>query len=565
MSITVRELVDQPYLRLEVLAGSRGLDRAVTWAHSSDLPEPWDWLAGGELLMRNGCTLPRAAAGQVALVEGLAAAGASALVIGTDPDTPKIAVKTIQRAESLDLPLVRTTYSMGFIVLSRAVADATTHEESARLARAGRIYAAIHLAVAGGAPSAFMGRLERELGCHLYVLDSATGQPVLDGTRVPSMRLQDAMLSALARRGGAVPGLLRLDSGEGGPGPAADRDAVAVEVPYEEPTLLVAERSGAESFDLALLQHAATATAVEVAHASLRQDHQRQLGASLLAQLLDGRLDPTAAGEQLAVHGLFPHQARLLAASGSDDESQRRLHIGLRRRGVNHLMLRRGSVLYVLAGADPAAVTAVRGRLPGARAGVSNVLGTGARAPEAAREAMWALGAAATRDGGLAYYGEASPLPALRDPAEAQALVDRTLGALLDYDRANGSQLLRSLAVFLSCRRSWQAAARELNVHRQTVVYRMERVAELTGRTLTDTPDIAELWLALSAYELLTGEPVLERQEKSQSLSRCGRSGIRRLSQARPAHQADCRYDRPGSFQKQESPLRAERSVGRQD
>ena len=75
-----------------------------------------------------------------------------------------------------------------------------------------------------------------------------------------------------------------------------------------------------------------------------------------------------------------------------------------------------------------------------------------------------------------------------------------------------GSQFLRSLAVFLSCRRSWQATARELNVHRQTVVYRMDRVAELTGRTLTETPDIAELWLALSAHELLTGEPLFERK-----------------------------------------------------
>jgi PucR family transcriptional regulator, purine catabolism regulatory protein len=501
VSISVRELVDQPHLRLEVLAGSGGLDRAVTWAHSSDLPEPWDWLAGGELLMRNGRTLPRSAAGQVALVDGLAAARASALVIGTDPDTPKIAARTIQRAESLDLPLVRTTYSVSFIVLSRAVADATTHEESVRLACAGRIYAAIHLAVSGGDPSAFVGRLERELGCRLFVLDSATGRPVLDGTRVPSARLRDAVLAALAKRRGAVPGLLRLDNG-----------AVAVEVPYEEPTLLVAERSGSESFDLALLQHAATATAVEVAHASLRQDHQRQIGASLLAQLLDGRLDPTAAAEQLALHGLAADQARLLAVSGADDESQRRLHIGLRRNGVSHLVLRRGPVLLVLTGSDPAAVTEVRDRLPRSRVGVSNLLGTGARAPEAAREAMWALGGAAGRDGGLAYYGESSPLPALRDPDEAKAFVDRTLGALIDYDRASGSQFLRSLAVFLSCRRSWQATARELNVHRQTVVYRMDRVAELTGRTLTETPDIAELWLALSAHELLTGEPLFERK-----------------------------------------------------
>jgi purine catabolism regulator len=109
----------------------------------------------------------------------------------------------------------------------------------------------------------------------------------------------------------------------------------------------------------------------------------------------------------------------------------------------------------------------------------------------------------------VAHYGEATPLPALRDPAEAQALVDRTLGALLEHDRATGADLVRSLAVFLACRRSWQVTARQLSVHRQTVVYRMRRVAQLTGRTLTETADIAELWLALSALDLLTGEPVL--------------------------------------------------------
>jgi purine catabolism regulator len=97
----------------------------------------------------------------------------------------------------------------------------------------------------------------------------------------------------------------------------------------------------------------------------------------------------------------------------------------------------------------------------------------------------------------------------LRDPAEAKALVDRTLGALLEHDRRNNTDLLHSLAVFLACRRSWQATARHLNVHRQTVTYRMQRVSQLTGRTLSETADIAELWLALSALELLTGEPVL--------------------------------------------------------
>ena len=61
MTYRVADLVDTPHLRLRVRAGARGLDRPVAWAQTSDLEEPWSWLAGGELLMKNGRTLPESA------------------------------------------------------------------------------------------------------------------------------------------------------------------------------------------------------------------------------------------------------------------------------------------------------------------------------------------------------------------------------------------------------------------------------------------------------------------------------------------------------------------------
>src|SRR5487761_1721663 len=125
VSISVRDLAGQPHLRIEVLAGAGGLDHDVSWAHSSDLPEPWDWLSGGELLMKNGRTLPRAVAGQAALIEGLVRAKAAALVIGTDPDTPPVARRTMALADRLGLPVLRVPYSVSFIVLTRTVADAS--------------------------------------------------------------------------------------------------------------------------------------------------------------------------------------------------------------------------------------------------------------------------------------------------------------------------------------------------------------------------------------------------------------------------------------------------------
>src|ERR1039458_3289325 len=121
MAITVKELVELPHLRIEVLGGSSGLDHVVTWAHSSDLGQPWGWLYGGELLMKNGRTLPRSIDGQVAFIEGLFSARSSALVIGSDPESPPIAERALQRADELSMPVLRVPYSMSFIVLSRAV------------------------------------------------------------------------------------------------------------------------------------------------------------------------------------------------------------------------------------------------------------------------------------------------------------------------------------------------------------------------------------------------------------------------------------------------------------
>ena len=82
MAYRVADLVDTPHLRIQVRAGAEGLDRPVAWAQTSDLEEPWSYLAGGELLMKNGQTLPESARGQTALIRGLAEKGMCGLVIG---------------------------------------------------------------------------------------------------------------------------------------------------------------------------------------------------------------------------------------------------------------------------------------------------------------------------------------------------------------------------------------------------------------------------------------------------------------------------------------------------
>jgi purine catabolism regulator len=95
------------------------------------------------------------------------------------------------------------------------------------------------------------------------------------------------------------------------------------------------------------------------------------------------------------------------------------------------------------------------------------------------------------------------PLFAPLSPGEAQVTAEEVLGPLIDYDERHNTELVRSLRVFLQCNRSWTRATAELFVHRQTLVYRMSRVEQLTGRRLNETRDVAELWLALRAYRRL--------------------------------------------------------------
>lgn len=82
MSITVRELPKLPHLQLSLTAGEAGLDREISWVHTSDLPEPSAWLGSGELLLTNGTGLSPDESVQVAFIERLAETGASGLGLG---------------------------------------------------------------------------------------------------------------------------------------------------------------------------------------------------------------------------------------------------------------------------------------------------------------------------------------------------------------------------------------------------------------------------------------------------------------------------------------------------
>ena len=71
------------------------------------------------------------------------------------------------------------------------------------------------------------------------------------------------------------------------------------------------------------------------------------------------------------------------------------------------------------------------------------------------------------------------------------------LGAVLEYDAAHDSGLVASVRVWLEHDRQTERAARALHVHPNTLLYRVRRFEQISGRSLASTESLAEIWLAL--------------------------------------------------------------------
>jgi PucR family transcriptional regulator, purine catabolism regulatory protein len=480
----------------------------VTWAHASDLPNATDWLAPGEFLMSNGLNVPSGADDQVAFLGQLDAAGLSGLAIGDDMHAPALTPPLLARAEALDFPVLAIPHEVPFVAVSRAVAGANSSEEHGRLLRTLQLYECFRDGVSSGnLGGLLLSELGRQLDCRLLLLDITTGLPALpEGESPVPDELRVHLVEELRSRSRSFPGVLRLGHN--------DRRAYAIRVPTERLTALVAFHDSDQTPDLALLQHAGSIAALEVERVNAQREQKGHAGSGLLADLLERRLDPASATRQLREHGIESERVVLVAFSprgGSDGAS---LHHELAQLNLTHLVLsdvRRG--LAVVPDSD-ASLTALR-RVLGAELplGISDGLGRPDRVPDAAREARWAQSAAHNLGRPAVRYGEGTPLFLPRTLGEAAMAAERVLGPVIAYDRLHSTELVRSLEVFLNEDRSWQRTAGALHVHKQTVVYRMHRLEELTGRSLHDTADVAQFWLALRALEFAHGDPARDAQQ----------------------------------------------------
>ena len=495
---TVEDLLRSPALQLRLIAGEAGVSRRVAWAHVSELEDPTPWLSGSEMIMTTGMALPRSAAGQRSYLERLDDAGVACLAVSERMFVPPLTPSFFAAAASRGFPVVEVPIPVPFMAISQEVAAAVASGGAGqRLNAQLQVFGAVQWLASGTLSAAeIFARLERLSGYTLYACTLGRAS-LLEGLRVPPPEYAD-LIPDTATSPPTVPGgyVLPITGPRGTAG-----------------YLLAMESPSAAPGGVSVVQHIATVAALQLSMVAHEREMLRRSGAETLAEMLQGAV----ATRRLASNGFsVDRPLRLAVVPGeADDERVADVFAGA---GLPCFILRQQDELVILLQdvdaaraaltgavtvavgfsrpflADPSAAGAAAGSVVGAAAGSA----AGSVVAVARREARWALARALEAGRAVASYGEDRTEKWLTsETGELRALASQVLGAVLAYDAVHSGDLVSSVRVWLEHDRQTDRAARALHVHPNTLLYRIRRFEQISGRSLASTESLAEVWLAM--------------------------------------------------------------------
>lgn len=517
-SVTVASCLGSSVLEsAKVVAGQEWLETPVTWVSVIEWPIE-NFVSPGDFVLTTGMSCD---ADQLALfIEQAAGAGAAAvcLSVGRNSHHPEVPPVVIECARRHRVALIAIPWEVRFSDVSRLLIDMLYVERS-------------HASQPGGEdlPSAFTRALLKTGGVEAiaHALEGVTTFPslILDGSGAVAGQgsLAADRMNDQQRPPEILLGPLRLHIDN-----SVSTQPRRIDIGSE--SCIVASIVGHRSvlgwtvvivphdIDLVAVEsvneavrHGATASAIEL----LRQEAADELGSRALGQFMwwASSAEAVSADELAARSALlgYPVNARLKVAFGIVDapdvgvaavniaaELVRRLRMRLqlpasvvtqRESEILAFLDDRESDLAVLL--DDPALSAFVDRVSwGVAAGVHS-LGRLSDAVAQARTAV-AVARATMGPGKLVRADELGPLMLLNALASDQVatkIAQEAIGPLERTDRERGSDLLGTLAIYLAENGNVSSAARRLHLNRHSLIYRLNRIKELTGRDLDSHED----------------------------------------------------------------------------
>jgi len=467
--LTVADIVATASLDSRFLAGEKGGDRRVLWAHSCEMPNPENWLGPHELLMTVGLCVPADVVEQVAFIERLNGAGLAGIMIGDHTLAPPLTPEMLDAAERCDFPVLLAAEQVPYAVVARHVAAANSHEQTLQVLTLSKLY---HTAAYADEDSdALVGRLEQLLSIGIRVTDLATGIVVV----------------------GSEP-----DGGD------LTKSCHDYDLHGAHKVVLTITEFAGESIDSFILIHLMKILEVVVDRILNGADRRAEISARLMLSLLNGVTLPET-HEFLAPH--LPSDGFVLVSVPVSDARALARAIAMNKLPI---LAGLGRITF-LALVPSGEITTVRELFAtvSAHAGVSSVFTDFADTRAAAVEAGKVLSVAQHNDRMWTEFDGSTVSVLTRSHREATEIVRGVLGPLAD-ESTRSIMLRDTLFAFLRNDRKWKETADELFIHKQTLSYRLGKIEEQTGLKIGRSADLSSLWIAYQAWETISPKTIAE-------------------------------------------------------
>lgn len=460
----------------------------ISWSSTTELEDPVPFLRGGELVLTTA--LRRRTRDQWdRLVRDLVAVPVAALCVGTGLVHDRVPAGLRAAAERHGLALLTSPVEIPFIQISRWAADQIFAEQYARTRLMIHLQEEITEALlAGRGLRHLVSVLARRLGADVAVLDPA-GAVLEQHPRSARWSVDEVAAAADAPRT-AAPGLVSF--------PVRADGTVA--------GYLVARGPDEQ---VTLLAPVAGLAGLEIARRQALLSGRRELVGQVVTDILHHGLRGNEAERKLARIGVDPQGShRVVVASSGQAASllrQRPLDLAALLRGQSDPfpMCPLDDGIVVLVGADGDARTVAGRLLRHIGGGPGTATAVGVSGPHQGAQGIrigYHEARQAQRQGPGVQECRTLSLPGLL-LSSADLPLTELATALLEpvrrYDAVHGAALEATVRSYLAHDGSVTETCRAMNLHRNSLRYRLGQIERLLGKRLTATQDRLELWLAL--------------------------------------------------------------------
>ncbi|HHX95190.1 MAG TPA: hypothetical protein GX691_05150 [Clostridia bacterium] len=547
-------------LKLEVLQGSKvvagrsGLNKQIKEVNIIDAPDIVNWAREGEFMLTTGyCFKDDENVGKQ-IIYDLAGKKCAGLGIKTKRFFENIPVNMIEFADKLSFPLIELPYYRTFSEISVSIYREILHKQASRLAHSMEINAGLTQIVlkGGGLESiadtlaGFIDRSISILDSHCHLLCGSLKSPMSEilknlkrGHNFKALAEKDAFSEKESRR-------MTLKFGEEAfftvwvTPVRAGEDLLGFIVVWEDDTNL-------SDLDISAVEQGAIVIALEQVKNRAVAETKHRLRDDFFDDLLSGKIESSAAVNNLgAIHGLDVSKQYVAMVIWVQNYAKLNLeNIGIERENLRHITKKitkivedtsfqlglptvsaiRGNRVIVFLKVEPDMKNTIKRQSKEfannlykiisqddsnieVRIGIGKLRDSFLDIHKSFNEALHAIDMInKVGEVPVAHYDDFTIYNLLElagGEAYIKELYENTVKKLEEYDINKQGDLVATLEAYLACGKNVSVASRELFIHRNTLIYRLQKIEEILNIDLNNHEEILNLVLGLKARKLLS-------------------------------------------------------------